>query len=408
MKMLWTDYLSALARVRGLAKPVCFLRLLAALLITLATAYSAELPAPTGPYPVGRTIRHWTDPSRRTPGQALVRPLNASIYYPADAHAEAKPAPYISEFELIKRAGVLSQKEAELLATTRPHCILDPPLANSTGSFPVVVFSPGNTMNAAMYSCLLEELASHGFIVAALDHPGEARAFVTEELAVIKYAEEKPASGARPFENIAREKIAGRVQDIAFALKKLTELNVQQDSRFHDRIKVGASGLFGHSMGGIAAAQAASELPDIAASLNMDGALGTLPFIPDSAGKGPARPFMLLAKPFLEPTAEELKRLGMSKEKVIAARSKVAEHINELMASTPAEKYRVTIARARHNSFSDELLLAGEPGAKERLAITRAMLLAFFQKHLVHASSPLLDGPNQSADYDLKRFPTAQ
>jgi predicted dienelactone hydrolase len=42
--------------------------------------------------------------------------------------------------------------------------------------FPVVLFSPGGGLKALTYHVFLEDLASHGWIVAALDPPYNPRA----------------------------------------------------------------------------------------------------------------------------------------------------------------------------------------------------------------------------------------
>ncbi|MBS2531685.1 hypothetical protein KGQ20_02755 [Catenulispora sp. NF23] len=56
------------------------------------------LPAPTGPHPVGKTVLHLVDPTRREPWVPThpVRELMVSIWYPATQDADRFPAaPYM-------------------------------------------------------------------------------------------------------------------------------------------------------------------------------------------------------------------------------------------------------------------------------------------------------------------------
>src|SRR6476646_138342 len=42
------------------------------------------------------------------------------------------------------------------------------------GGWPVVLFSPGFGAERELYAGLIEDLASHGYIVVAIDHPHDA------------------------------------------------------------------------------------------------------------------------------------------------------------------------------------------------------------------------------------------
>ena len=40
----------------------------------------------------------------------------------------------------------------------------------------MLVLSPGGNNNATYYTALIEDLVSHGYVVAAVDHPYQSRA----------------------------------------------------------------------------------------------------------------------------------------------------------------------------------------------------------------------------------------
>src|SRR5436190_20600938 len=65
---------------------------------------TVDLPAPSGPYPVGTTIVHWIDPSRGEPmakDARARRELMVQIWYPARLDEKAELARYIPEFDKI-------------------------------------------------------------------------------------------------------------------------------------------------------------------------------------------------------------------------------------------------------------------------------------------------------------------
>lgn len=137
---------------------------------TLAGA--ASLPEPSGPFSVGfsqHIIPHRT-PNDPTPGPG--DELLAHLYYPT---LDTKSAPNVPYFEAQSAEiwnVLFDLPEGSLLNLTTAllgnASFLDVP----TG-LPTVLFSPGGGVNAWMYYGLLADLASHGYTVLAIDHPGE-------------------------------------------------------------------------------------------------------------------------------------------------------------------------------------------------------------------------------------------
>ena len=48
---------------------------------------------------------------------------------------------------------------------------MDAEVAKSQMHYPVIILSPGNGTNIEFYASLASEIASHGYIVAGLNHP---------------------------------------------------------------------------------------------------------------------------------------------------------------------------------------------------------------------------------------------
>ncbi len=127
------------------------------------------LPDPTGPYAVGRRTFHWTDTNREelstaAPGDR--RQLVAYAWYPVLGR-RSMAVPYLPDAERMVEQLPRDSRDAVVRLTLN---VADGPLPGS-GRFPVVIFSPGAGVKALLYTSLQQELASHGFVVAALEHP---------------------------------------------------------------------------------------------------------------------------------------------------------------------------------------------------------------------------------------------
>ncbi len=142
------------------------------------------LPAPTGPYEVGRKEFDWVDPSRPdSDGPGGHREIAVWLFYPASPKHGAEAAEWMPGKwgELLlpdyfakrpKLAGTtLSEIEAGLkkypIRTIRTHAYPNAPVLRSEKKFPVLLFEPGFGMLPFFYSTLIEDLASGGYIVAA-------------------------------------------------------------------------------------------------------------------------------------------------------------------------------------------------------------------------------------------------
>ena len=54
------------------------------------------------------------------------------------------------------------------------HATADAAPLTRRGGWPVVLFSPGFGVERELYAGLVEDLASHGYVVVAIDHPHDA------------------------------------------------------------------------------------------------------------------------------------------------------------------------------------------------------------------------------------------
>lgn len=367
-----------------------------------------ELPAPTGALPIGRLTLRWVDgarPEPMTPEPADVREVAVSLWYPATATSDA--APYVEGLDALRSA--LDARSAQALSLVEIHAAAAPPSA--PGPFPLVVFSHGNDMLGAHYTAFIEELVSHGFVVAALEHPYDARAALLSSGAAVSYAGDQwpplppaPASG-RPdpdtgYARYYRERVRVRARDASFVIDRLARLaGGGREAEVASGIDFGRVGFAGHSVGGVAAGEVCQTDARVRACVNVDGDSGNGPFYLDASGAAFSQPFLMLTKPF-DATDQQLAAWGLTREQWLANLKADRDRFFGVIAGG---SHRVVIDQATHQSFSDDSFVlatldrTGDEAAHlQRLHLMRRYLLAFFGQHLKGTASPLL-GPDAAA-----------
>ncbi|HJQ39516.1 MAG TPA: hypothetical protein VKB93_20425, partial [Thermoanaerobaculia bacterium] len=203
-------------------------RALAALVLFTTTAFAQELPQPGGPFHVGRASFSAIDRSRPEPftdDPADHRQLLFEVWYPTGAKS-GTIAPYLDVLaadELFRRS--YSFVGIEHVVATRAHGIAGAPLSSARRRYPLILFSHGLGSVAGLYSTLLENLASHGYVVAGINHPYFSAAMRLPDGRVVKNESRRPWPGADATPEQQAELIRIReaeaivqAQDLRFAL----------------------------------------------------------------------------------------------------------------------------------------------------------------------------------------------
>jgi predicted dienelactone hydrolase len=347
------------------------------------------LPKPTGPYPVGATSLWLTDTSRPDPwaAGAVARELMVSLWYPA-ATPDGRPAPYMtaaeSELQLASRS--ITGIPPDALSTVETNAVSDATPAGQQRSLPLVVLSPGFTSPRSTLTALAEDLASHAYVVAGIDHTYESYATAFPDGRVTTcLAREARQRGSGSQEKVA----AGRAADVSFVLSELTSAHpVWPAAGLIDPSRIAMAG---HSAGGAAAIAAMLADPRVRAGIDMDGA--TVAPIPDH---GLSRPFLFLGKQSNYTPGSGGDVTTLRDRKLLRGPVTTWERDWELLTGW---KRWLVVAGAVHASFSDFGLLADQAGidigaglsGARSLDITRAYVRAFFDQHLRGRPQALLD-----------------
>jgi hypothetical protein len=396
---------------------VLVLGLLAAMPLAAAepAAPPFELPAPTGPYAVSTTSWRLTDESRRETFEegAGFRQVEVFAWYPAAPGREER-APYLREGlpEVHRFARALEAPEAfDGLARVRTHAGLDARPAASPRKFPLLLFSQGYLGIPCSYTALLEDLASHGYVVLNVNHAYEVSAATMADGRVVSFLgadgklhkpiQDLVAEWAKEDEVMAevgrqtdeaeqlrllRTYLAGLpltdqalrrwVDDTRLVLDRLSSLPPASPAgRLAARIDLSRVGVFGHSMGGVTAGQFCAEDARCKAGLNLDG----IPQYGTMIDRSLGRPFLMVYSG----------RAGRSAASDATYRRGASPYI------------RVDVRDTQHLDFTDIGLwggpvrgrpILGKLPPERAVEITRAVVREFFGQQLLGRKSKLLAG----------------
>ncbi|MBA3695121.1 MAG: hypothetical protein H0W77_17095 [Acidobacteria bacterium] len=368
-----------------------------------------ELPKPTGSFPIGRRTFYWTDENRPetiTDDERDKRKLFVQLWYPAKKSDKNSAAEYYPDLEELQA----KNPNLAVLRTVQTHAKADISIAKSKAGFPVIIFSPGQGVSSFEYTAIIENLASQGFVVAAINHAYDAGNFKFSDGNIIRYATDvwdKSVSAAWTAEMRKKffdERRKGWAEDISFVVNQLITLN--GEGMFKKKLDAENIGVLGHSLGGQAATIACAEDKRLKACSNLDGLVQGAAFLPNSKGENLKQPFLFFFKESVA-TDYELKIMGLSRNEYdVRERKRMIERwkpsLKTRLDSLETGAYLAVFRGATHQSFSDLPLLEANPKDETvtdrqiRAKIINEYILAFFDKFLRKKNSPLLDSQNQS------------
>jgi predicted dienelactone hydrolase len=368
--------------LRHLAGRLLFVSILLSVLPLFTLAQDGDattvLPMPSGPYRIGTLSRYWIDEARTerfTANPDDKRELMVQFWYPAEVEEGATPAPYLPNSDLVvtqfntifnNLRGANIALSPEKFASLQSHAFLDVPIANDQTTYPILVVSHGLAAVPAFLSTQIEELASHGYIVAAINHTYLSTATVFPDGRVVTM--DPLAYGNALFTTWA--------EDAVFVLDQLEAMNTNDpEGIFNGRLNMDQVGALGFSFGGTTATLACWMDSRFRAGVNEDG-----PVVGEVLTAGLDQPFMF-----------------MHAEGYTGANEYTYGRLRG-----PA--YDVVFSNGfLHGNFSDAplwpdnepLIAASEIGAMDGLRsaqLTNAYVLAFFDRYLKGEDEPLLDG----------------
>ena len=269
---------------------------------------STFLPEPTGGYSIGTKTLFLTDNSRYeklTMRWGDKRMLQVKIWYPSDVKGDSV-SNYLKDYgseTLWKGYQIfeVGQSFFDSLKNFKTHSYENIPVSNKQSTFPLIIFSQGFYFGLDdFYTALMENLASHGYIVVSITHPYDQVIAKTSNgkvltlskfRAMLAYTQWKKVefmhskspdtTNVRKTNRILKAYLRGMkvfnnslhlwTKDAQFVIDTLKSINnTLANDRFYKKIDFSRIGAMGQSFGGAVSGQLCFEDNRVKAGVNLD------------------------------------------------------------------------------------------------------------------------------------------
>jgi hypothetical protein len=351
------------------------------------------LPKSTGKHFVGVTYLSFIDEDRKEifdSTQESQREITVKAWYPTDLQSDHEPYLLEAEANFVTKYLQFPLMYKEL----KTNAGRDLPVSSRENKYPVLIFSHGWGEHYSQNTILMEELASHGYIVFSIAHHYECKfssypdgRFIYIEMNNPRFQkmmkEQMNAYAIGHFEklkNAASDEERAQVflemitavpliltespkywaEDIAFLIDRLEMMN-EGDNLFQNKLDLDRIGVFGMSLGGLATSVICSTDKRVKAGINIDGAFVSTPL----DGKYQV-PFMFL---------NSKRYLGCGPL---------------LVSQSTKDCYSLSVKDSDHYNFTDYSIypvpsvriLLGPIDGKKTIEIMNVLIPAFFDQYL--------------------------
>ena len=372
---------------------IIFIILLSGLLSNIIQCQTNILPKPTGKYFVGITYISFIDDNRKElfdNNQESNREITVKIWYPSDYRSNPEPYFLNAEAEFVMEYFQFP----EIYKNLKTNSSRDVPMSSKENKYPILIFSHGFGEHYSQNSILMEELASHGYIVFSISHHYECKFSsypdgrqihidmnslrfqkIMQEMQTPQAMEliQKMYNASSDEERIQvfvqtnnklpmalKESPKYWAEDISFFIDQLEDIN-NDHKIFKGKLDSDKIGVFGMSMGGIASTEICITDKRIKTCVSVDGGLnGSI------LSKELQIPLMFLnSKRFLG-------------------------YGNLFTSKSKMDCYSLSVKGSDHYNFSDYSVypvpavsfLLGTIDGKKTIEIMNVIVLAFFDKYL--------------------------
>jgi hypothetical protein len=250
-----------------------------------------QLPAPTGKFGIGRCVFDWTDASRletQSDKSGKPRELLVYLFYPTDTTTSGpfcEYFPHRKEVEAFEeRFGKNFFRESygssyETICRIKSHAIEGLPPAAGDEKFPLLIFSHGGGIPVLCYTAIIENMVSHGYVVAAVEHTFDGATVVFPDGRIITQSgwdqDTKRTKREQALFHAERHRVGA--QDNRFVLDQLERCDAGTlkgaPERLKGRLDTTRAGALGHSLGGMISIVTGRQETRFRMCLNLDGGL---------------------------------------------------------------------------------------------------------------------------------------
>lgn len=336
-----------------------------------------DLPEPGGPYSVGTQTFTWQDESREeafTTEAGDKRRVVVQIWYPAEQTAD-RPVTYLPNPELrmgpFAKSSGLPKFLLNHMQWVETNSYGGAPMKAELSELPLVLFSHGLGGMKNQNSVQLEELASHGYFVAAVDHAYDAYLTIFDDGTTADYRSSHDGiDSEEEFWATRGPQLNTRAKDMSFLLDQI-QARKNNGEAIWQNIITDRVGIFGHSFGGATSILAATQDPRFAAVIALDGWMVPVP--PETIEAGLNVPMLYLGQPEWKDTPLNYKNLDL------------------LISNSAGSTKKLLISETKHMDYSDapqfsnfakRIGYAGKISSVELKEILNGETLQFFNTHV--------------------------
>ena len=356
--------------------------------LSLAAAYLFPVPKPypiSGPYQIGTRVVHLVDPDRNEIYGTYLdaqREFMVQVWYPAEPDPENRQAQWMPD---VKFAGPAIAKILNLpsfaldhLKYVRANAFIEAAPISDDNGFPVLIFSHGWEGFKEQNIFQVEELASQGYLVIAINHTyGSVLTVFPDGRQLPTDQEALPDDVPDEEYDLASNILVGQwAADIGFVIDQLESMDQEADIGFlSGRLDLNNIGVLGHSTGATAAIEFCLTDFRCGAALAMD--LWAEPIDSQIQDLSLDRPVMIMHSENWDSLDTPERNYGL---------------IGDLVDNSTNDVFELTIAGSKHYDFSSLPLLSplavnlglkGPIDGDLVLEIINAETVAFFDRYLV-------------------------
>ena len=324
-------------------------------------------PEPIGTFSIGTTVIELNDTSRKeiySENPNDTRTLVVRFFYPCQIMKSLEKYPYLGakmpyfEQHIASQYHLTHATSKLLLRNIKTNSFINAPLATENNSYPVILFSHGLLGYPSDISItILENLASHGYIVAAIDHPYFNGLTLYANGKII--TEKKLSNAFNTMSQAEQKKFLSQAiemykADMKFIIDELEKLNEKRGSIFYHHLDLNHIAVMGHSAGGTASIEFCRTDTRCKAAINLDGWYDHV-IKPEPLDKPLLLVFAEKSIEVTEPTPEYLKRKELTREQYYEREKNIVEHKKRLCEAPLCSM--VIIPGASHSDFDDMMFL---------------------------------------------------
>ena len=353
-------------------KLVVFLSALIIIVIPLYAFPVFSFKAPSGNYQVGtKSIMLSKDLDKKTKKDIMVQ-----LYYPSENN-KGKFADYSTDIDSLKSELARTQGMPNVLAghlnQIKTHSYLEGKVVNHE-KFPLLLFSHGMTLYNRQNTFQLEELASHGYIIAAVNYTKDSANTLFPNKPNVPYEDKELTLDYLDNHNLEWQ------EDASFVLDTLLNKKIKDFDDIIAQVEKEKIGTLGHSYGGATSTHLLINDKRVKAALNMDGGF----YGPEIKDGDITKPFLLMN------ASDTIRHMKEGTDPLFEECFIRNDTVNQ------SGVYKLVLPNTDHGSFTDlagfsPLITVKGANYKKTFQTINDISLAFFDKHLKQLNEEKLD-----------------